>query len=166
MVIQFCYLYLLSIRQNNVTTSLFDVALKLPYSCSRNVGRRLWDVATTSFLQRRPTCPSQLYDDVRATLDSDVATTLWRCLCVYWARVKKKSKVQEKNISREPALNLDKWKTFSKNYKPMRVWLWFHYKFTVNNYRLRLFSEFIQTIKGILPLLTKQAYQAKIFYIN
>ena len=38
--------------------------------------------------------------------------------------IKRRSKVQEeKNISCERALNLDQWKTFSGNYKPMRVWL-------------------------------------------
>ena len=45
------------------------------------------------------------------------------------------------------ALNFDQWKTFSENYKPMRVSLWVLYKFTENYYRLRLFSEFIQTRK-------------------
>ena len=37
----------------------------------------------TSSLQR-PMFPSQLYGDVRATLDSNVETTLKRRLCVYW----------------------------------------------------------------------------------
>ena len=35
--------------------------------------------------------------------------------------IKRKSKVQENNMSCERALNSDKFKTFSKNYKPMRV---------------------------------------------
>ena len=61
--------------------------------------------------------------------------------------IKRRSKVQEKNISCERALNFDQWKTFSENYKPMRVWLWLVYKFTENYCRLRLFSEFIQTQK-------------------
>ena len=39
-------------------------------------------------------------------------------------------------------LNFDQWKTFSKNYKPMRVWLWFAYKFNENYCHLWLFSEF------------------------
>ena len=39
-----------------------------------------------------------------------------------------KSKVQEENMSCERALNFDQWKTFSENYKPMRVWLWLVYK--------------------------------------
>ena len=37
--------------------------------------------------------------------------------------IKRRSKVQEKNMSQEHALNFDQWKTFSENYKPMRVWL-------------------------------------------
>ena len=37
--------------------------------------------------------------------------------------LKRRSKVQEKNMSCERGLNFDQWKTFSENYKPMRVWL-------------------------------------------
>ena len=48
-------------------------------------------------------------------------------------------------MSCERALNFDQWKTFSENYKPMRVWLWLVYKFTENYYPSRLFSKFIQT---------------------
>ena len=59
--------------------------------------------------------------------------------------IKRRSKVQEKNRSCDRALNFNQWKTFSENYKPMRVWLWLVYKFTENHCRLRLFSEFIQT---------------------
>ena len=33
-----------------------------------------------------------------------------------------------KGMSCERALNFDQWKTFSENYEPMRVWLWFVYK--------------------------------------
>ena len=65
----------------------------------------------------------------------------------YLELIKRRSKVQENNMSCERALNFDQWKTFSKNYKPMRVWLWLVYKFTENYCRLRLFSEFIQTQK-------------------
>ena len=36
-------------------------------------------------------------------------------------------------MSCERALNFDQWKSFSKNYKPTRVWLWFVCKFTENN---------------------------------
>ena len=48
-------------------------------------------------------------------------------------------------MSWERALNFDQRKKFSENYNPMRVWLWFVYKFTENYCRLQLFSEFIQT---------------------
>ena len=61
--------------------------------------------------------------------------------------IKTRSKVQEKNMSCESALNFDQWKTFSENYKPMRVWVWLFYRFTENYCRLRLSSEFIQTQK-------------------
>ena len=44
-------------------------------------------------------------------------------------------------MSCERALNFDQWKTFSENYKPITGWLWLLYKFTDNNYRLRLFSD-------------------------
>ena len=72
--------------------------------------------------------------------------------------LKRRSKVQEKNVSCERGLNFDEWKTFSENYKSMRVWLWTVYKFTENNCRWRLFSEFIQTRSTYLfklPPLTK-----------
>ena len=39
----------------------------------------------------------------------------------YLELIKRRSKVQEKDMSCERALNLDQWKTFSKNYKPLRV---------------------------------------------
>ena len=61
--------------------------------------------------------------------------------------IKRRSKVQETNMSCERALNFDQWKTFSENYKPMRIWLWLVYKFTDNYCRSRLFFEFIQTQK-------------------
>ena len=35
--------------------------------------------------------------------------------------IKRRSKVQEKNMSCERALKYDQLKTFSENYKPMRV---------------------------------------------
>ena len=47
----------------------------------------------------------------------------------------------------EHALIFDQWKTFSENYKPIRVWLWLVYKFTENNCCSQLFFEFIQTQK-------------------
>ena len=57
--------------------------------------------------------------------------------------MKRRSKVQEKNMSCERGLNFDQWKTFFEDYKPMRVWLWLVYKFTDNYCGLRLFSYFI-----------------------
>ena len=48
-------------------------------------------------------------------------------------------------MSKEHALNFDYWKTFSKNYKTMRIWLWLVYKLTQNYYRLQLLCQFIQT---------------------
>ena len=65
----------------------------------------------------------------------------------YLELIKRWSKVQEKNMSCEGALNFDQWKTFSENYKPVRVWSWLVYKFTENCQIYRLFSEFIQTKK-------------------
>ena len=63
-----------------------------------------------------------------------------------WEIKKRRSKVQEKNMPYEHALNFDQWKTFSEHYKPMRVWLWRVYKFNENYCRSRLFSESIQTL--------------------
>ena len=65
----------------------------------------------------------------------------------YLELIKRRSKVHENNMSCERALNFDQWKTFSENYKPMRVWFWLVYKFTENCQIYRLFSEFIQTKK-------------------
>ena len=59
--------------------------------------------------------------------------------------IKRRSKVQEKNMSCERALDFDQWKTFSENYRSMRVWLWLVYKCTENYCRLQHFFEFIQT---------------------
>ena len=60
---------------------------------------------------------------------------------------KRRSKVQEKNMSCECALNFDQWKTFSENFKPMRVWLWLVYKIYRELLLLATFSKFIQTQK-------------------
>ena len=73
----------------------------------------------------------------------------------YLELIKRRSKVQEKNMSCERALNFDQWKTFSENYKPMRVWLWLAYKFTETCQIYRLFSEFIQTKKRYPTSLNK-----------
>ena len=72
----------------------------------------------------------------------------------YLELIKRRSKVQEKNTSCERALNFDQWKTFSENYKPMRVWLWrlftnlprIPHNFSPSSFKLK---------RGILPLLTK-----------
>ena len=69
--------------------------------------------------------------------------------------IKRKSKVQGKNMSCERVLNFSQWKTFSENYKPIRVSLWLVYKFTKNNCPLRLFSEFIQIQKRYPTFLDK-----------
>ena len=65
---------------------------------------------------------------------------------------KRRSKFQEKNMSRERALNLDQWKTFPKTISQYQ----FDYDlFTYlpgNNCHLRLLFEFV---RGILPPLTK-----------
>ena len=51
------------------------------------------------------------------------------CIFIYNISLnKRRSKVQEKNMSCEHALNFDQWKTFSENYKPITVWLWLIYK--------------------------------------
>ena len=73
----------------------------------------------------------------------------------YLELIKRRSKVQEKNMSCERALNFDQWKTFPENHKPMRVWLWLVYKFTENYCRFRLSSEFIQTQKSYPTSLDK-----------
>ena len=65
----------------------------------------------------------------------------------YLELIKRRSKVQEKNMSCERALNFDQWKTFSENYKPMRVWLCLAYRFIENNCRSWIFSNFIQNQK-------------------
>ena len=46
-------------------------------------------------------------------------------------------------------------KTFTKNYKSLRVWLWFVSKITKNNYRPRLLAEFIETQKRYPNFLNK-----------
>ena len=70
---------------------------------------------------------------------------------------KRRSKVPEKNMSCEHVLNCNQWNIFSENYKPIRVWFWFVYKFIKNNCRLRLFSEFIQTHKRYPTSLDKKS---------
>ena len=68
-------------------------------------------------------------------------------------------------MSCERALNFDQRKTFSENYKPMRVWLWLVYKFADNCQISRLFSESSFKLKrGILPLLTKSVLEVNYAY--
>ena len=69
--------------------------------------------------------------------------------------IKRRTKVQEKNMSCKRGLNFDQRKTLSENYKPVRVWLWFVYKFAENYFSLRLFSEFVQTHKNYPTSLDK-----------
>ena len=61
---------------------------------------------------------------------------------VWWEINKIISKLQEKKMSCEHALNFDQWKTFSENYKPMRVRLWLVYKFTENQTQKRYPTSF------------------------
>ena len=69
--------------------------------------------------------------------------------------MKRRSKVQENNMSCERASNLDQCKTFSENYKPMRV----DYGLFTNLLIINLARNFSQSSfklkRGILPLLTK-----------
>ena len=76
--------------------------------------------------------------------------------------IKRRSKVQENNMSCERGLNIDQWKAFSENYKPMRVWLWLVYKFTENHCRLRLFSESPFVVHTSYSLLSINKKWAKI----
>ena len=61
--------------------------------------------------------------------------------------VKARSKVPQKNMSREWNWNLDQWKTFSKIRKPIRVSLWLVCKYSENNRQSILSAERIQTQK-------------------
>ena len=79
----------------------------------------------------------------------------WTPITKYPELIERRSKVQEKNMSCGHTLNFDQLKTFSENYKPMRVWFWFVYKFTENYCHSWLFSEFIQTQKRYLTSLNK-----------
>ena len=44
-------------------------------------------------------------------------------------------------MSRESTLKFDQWKTFSENYKLVKVWLWFVYIINEKNFRLVLFTK-------------------------
>ena len=60
--------------------------------------------------------------------------------------IKRRSKVHEKNMPRQRALNFDYRKTFFESYQPIRIWLCLVYKITENNYYSQLFTEFIHFI--------------------
>ena len=77
---------------------------------------------------------------------------MYKCLLKL---IKRRSKVQEKNMSFARALNFDQGKTFSENYKSIRVWVWVVYKFTENNCCLQLSTDFIQTQKRYSTSLDK-----------
>ena len=47
--------------------------------------------------------------------------SLNKCYLNFLELLKRKSEVQEKNMSCEHVLNFDQWKTFSENYELMRV---------------------------------------------
>ena len=72
-----------------------------------------------------------------------------------YLQVIKRSKFQEKNMSCERALNFDQRKTFSANYKSMRV----YYGLLTNLPRIVKFTDFslssFKLKRGVLPLLTK-----------
>ena len=66
----------------------------------------------------------------------------WKLKQKISARVqKKKEKAHQKNMSRESTLKFDQWKTFSENYKLVKVWLWFVYIINEKNFRLVLFTK-------------------------
>ena len=75
---------------------------------------------------------------------------------VCWEISKRRSKVQEKNVSCEQALNIDQWKTFSENYKAMRAWLCLSLSLFTNLPRIIVARDFspssFQLGRGILPL--------------
>ena len=60
--------------------------------------------------------------------------------------IKRRSKVQEKNMSCERALNFYQWKIFPENYRPMIVCLWLACDFSPSSFKLK---------RRILPLLIK-----------
>ena len=70
-------------------------------------------------------------------------------------------------MSCERALDFDQWKTFSENYKTIRVWLWLVYEFT-KNYIVHhdIFPSSFQLKRGILPLLAKYILTWKLLVIS
>ena len=92
----------------------------------------------------------------------------------YLLEIIKRSSKERKCMSCGRVLNFDQRKTFSSNYKLITVWLWLFYKFIKNNYRLRFFSEFIQTQKSYPTCLDKTSIatwklyviSSQIFFVN
>ena len=77
--------------------------------------------------------------------------------------IKRKLKVQEENISCQRALNFHQWKTFSKNYKAIRVWLWPVYKFTGSILESKGRHAIFQKKDKIFENLGKNVQNLKIF---
>ena len=61
-------------------------------------------------------------------------------------------------MSCECALNFDQWETFSKNYKPMWVWLWLVYKFTEKLLSLMIFLRVCSNSKEVFYLSWQTTY--------
>ena len=61
-------------------------------------------------------------------------------------------------MSCECALNFDQWETFSKNYKPMWVWLWLVYKFTEKLLSLMIFLRVCSNSKEVFHLSWQTTY--------
>ena len=76
----------------------------------------------------------------------------------YFFDVVRRSKVQEQNISCKCALNFDQWKTFSENYKPMRVWLRLIYKFMDNYCHFTTFLRVHSNSKEVFYLSWQNRY--------
>ena len=69
-------------------------------------------------------------------------------------------------MSCERALNFDHLKTFSENYKPMRVLLWLVYKFTKTNCRLQLSENLLLAKYLISVTATLSILKVKISFLN
>ena len=61
-------------------------------------------------------------------------------------------------MSCECALNFDQWERFSKNYKPMWVWLWLVYKFTEKLLSLMIFLRVHSNSKEVFYLSWQTTY--------
>ena len=61
-------------------------------------------------------------------------------------------------MSCECALNFDQWERFSKNYKPMWVWLWLVYKFTEKLLSLMIFLRVCSNSKEVYYLSWQTTY--------